>query len=165
MYREDTRFARAIQKSQEKVAVAPVRISLTLLFVAIVIGGGLFSLFEHGNWWDGMYWAVVVMSTVGFGDFSPESVPGRVIFAMILPIGIFSTGIITGAFIGEILERKLEHHQDTPELDDDFDHLDGKLGEVQADLKRLKSITSHPKIKAVLVEVHKEMSTNTGGNK
>ena len=55
--------------------------------------------FEGWSWLDSIYFSVVTISTVGFGDFSPETAAGK-IFTMvyiIVGLGIFVTAATTVA--------------------------------------------------------------------
>ncbi|WP_256367960.1 potassium channel family protein [Ruegeria sp. HKCCD9179] len=54
---------------------------------------------EGWSWLDSIYFSVVTISTVGFGDFSPETAAGKV-FTMvyiIVGLGIFVTAATTVA--------------------------------------------------------------------
>lgn len=133
----------------------PVRMAFLFIAFGVIVGGGLFSLVEpNASWWDGAYWSVVVMTTVGFGDFSPETIPGRWVFVLVVCIGIISTLMVTAAFAGEIVERRIKRANETVELDDDVDEIIEALG-------NLKSVLSHPKIVQCLHEIHKEEKRGT----
>jgi voltage-gated potassium channel len=57
-----------------------------------------------------MWWAVMTLTTVGYGDVYPISTTGRVIgaFVAVLGIGLFAlpTAILGSGFIEAIQERK-----------------------------------------------------------
>lgn len=50
--------------------------------------------FSHGAW-DGFWWAVVTMTTVGYGDRSPKSLPGRLFCFIWIITGINIISIFT----------------------------------------------------------------------
>lgn len=62
-----------------------------------------------------MWWSIVTMTTVGYGDMAPITIWGRLLAIPIFVAGIalFAgfTGIIGGAFIDEF-EKEKDHHED-----------------------------------------------------
>ena len=58
---------------------------------------------EFPSVWDGVWWAVVTVTTVGYGDLYPKDVEGRsiAIFVMLLGIGFISvlTATVASRFI------------------------------------------------------------------
>jgi voltage-gated potassium channel len=73
----------------------------------IIVGGAVFASVEqtdrHGNaisTWDGVWWAVTTVTTVGYGDIVPESTSGRIIGITIMLIGIGFVALLT-AFIAD----------------------------------------------------------------
>lgn len=69
------------------------------------------------NYWDALYFTFITITTIGYGDISPQTDIGRTVVIMIAIIGIviFSipSGIITGSFIVEIQEM-YKRHKKTP---------------------------------------------------
>jgi len=59
----------------------------------------------HGGYFDGVWWAVVTASTVGYGDIAPSTPAGRLIaiVLMLAGIGMISTfsATITSYFVGQ----------------------------------------------------------------
>jgi|TARA_Y100000310_G_scaffold118911_1_gene117761 voltage-gated potassium channel len=86
-----------------------VRIFFTL-FAIIFVSSGLIFFIEHevnperfGTFFDAVYYSVVTLTTVGFGDITPVSIPGRLV-----TIGMIISGIIfipwqLGAFLKRII--------------------------------------------------------------
>ncbi len=72
-----------------------------LLFAAalILIGGTAVAVLEEGidSWGDGIWWALVTTTTVGYGDIAPEDPPGRMIAVVLMVVGIGTLGMITGS--------------------------------------------------------------------
>lgn len=148
------RFADDIERVLRICSKAPVRIGLALITLGLLPGGILFSVFEpDADVFDGMYWATVVMPTVGFGDFSPATLGGRWVYEWVLVCGRLGEILIAGAFVGAIAERRLEHHASTPELDDDLEDLKRT---VVAKVDALRAITSDPRVKQALRDAHNE---------
>ena len=81
-----------------------LRLSFTLLFSTIVVGVLGYHFIEDMSYFDALYMTVITISTVGFGEVHPLSIPGR-IFTMLL----ISTGIMIGAYtIGTLVRMFIE---------------------------------------------------------
>lgn len=97
--REATMLTAAIRASRYKITVF-----LSAVLAIVVVVGSLMYLVEGATSGftsipDAIYWAIVTLTTVGYGDIAPETIPGRVIASvlMVLGYGIIAvpTGIVT----------------------------------------------------------------------
>ena len=61
-----------------------------------VLGAFLISLIEFDNIGDSLWWTIVTMTTVGYGDMAPESPWGRLLAIFIMLSGIILVAIVTG---------------------------------------------------------------------
>ena len=100
-----------------KVANSPrllVLTSLVLLFVASIS----YSLFEKKNLLDSLWWALITSTTVGYGDFYPASLGGRVTAIVLLLIMIlFLIPMITASFASKlIVHRDAFTHEEQEEM-------------------------------------------------
>ena len=117
-----------VERARQTVANNPVRFIAGYIVSVIVIAGAIYSLIEDDtSWFDGMWWAIVTASTVGYGDFSPKEVGGRILAGWVILSGIATTAVLTGLLAGWVLSAKFEDHFGTPDLQDDFDHMIGQL--------------------------------------
>ena len=96
---ESETLVRALYASRRKIAV----FMFAVLTMVVIFGSVMYLIEgpEHGftSIPRGVYWAVVTMTTVGYGDISPQTNLGQAIatFIMILGYGIIAvpTGIVT----------------------------------------------------------------------
>jgi voltage-gated potassium channel len=60
--------------------------------ILILVGGACLSILEpetvKGGYGDGVWWAIVTATTVGYGDISPTTLWGRIIAALLMLVGI-----------------------------------------------------------------------------
>jgi len=82
---------------------------VSTLLTLIVIFGALMYLIEgpkHGftSIPTSMYWAVVTMATVGYGDISPETTLGRLVTSVLILIGYSIIAVPTGIFTAELAD-------------------------------------------------------------
>ena len=85
---------------------------VSVVFLGVALGaGGLFALFEGYSLVDGLWWTVVTLTTVGYGDLSPATAGGRAtaVVLMVTSIGVVSsiTANIAAFFIEEDEENDL----------------------------------------------------------
>lgn len=86
-----------------------------LLALMTLIGGGtaFASVEKEPTAWDGVWWAVTTMTTVGYGDVPVTTNAGRVIGIIVMVVGIgFGTlviGAISERFVTPQVEREVEH--------------------------------------------------------
>lgn len=87
----------------------------------VLLAGGAFAAFEDravGSYWDGIYWALSLMTTVGFIGGSPQSTEGRLVAAVLMISGFAMMTLVTAA-ISSLFIR--EQEQPDRESDDAFE--------------------------------------------
>jgi voltage-gated potassium channel len=78
---------RALRRHVDKFRI------LAILLCVLIFGTIAFYYFERGdpdvkNVWDALYWVVVTITTVGYGDFTPKTMGGRITFVLVALGGI-----------------------------------------------------------------------------
>src|SRR6478735_7607935 len=83
----------------------PLRRSVTLpgvivAMAVLLVGAGAVAAFESrtvGSYWEGLWWALGLMTTVGFVEGSPETVGGAVTSAVLMVAGFLLLSLISAA--------------------------------------------------------------------
>src|SRR5687768_4538477 len=95
---------RALRASRRKISV----FLLTVVTMVVVIGTLLYVIEgeEHGftSIPVGIYWAVVTLTTVGYGDISPKTPVGQTLAAVVMIIGYGIIAVPTGIVTVEIAQ-------------------------------------------------------------
>ena len=104
---ESTNFGRALKRSRVKVAVF-----LSFVLVLCIILGTVMYLIE-GDEDSGfssiprsVYWAIVTLTTVGYGDIAPVSALGQSIASLIMILGYGIIAIPTGIVTSEMTKSE-----------------------------------------------------------
>jgi len=89
---------------------------LMLVGFITFIGGAVIYVFEYKvnqnitSFFDAIYWSLITISTVGYGDISPVTSQGRILTMFLILAGIafisFATSIIASAFTEKLQEVK-----------------------------------------------------------
>jgi voltage-gated potassium channel len=101
---EASSLRHALWQSRAKIIV----FLLTVLIVVTIMGSAMYLVEGPTNEQfssipQSVYWAIVTVTTVGYGDVTPETVLGRCVAVLMMIIGyamiIVPTGIVSAAFI------------------------------------------------------------------
>lgn len=110
-------LAGALWRSRRKIFVfISALITVVVIFAALmyVVEGP-----EHGftSIPTSMYWAVVTMATVGYGDIAPQTGVGRLIASVLILIGYSVIAVPTGIYTAELASSLREAAHETSHLD------------------------------------------------
>ncbi|MGT2950135.1 Ion channel protein [Streptococcus cuniculi] len=68
---------------------------LVLNFVAVMIASGVLSVVEKQSLLNSLWWSIVTMTTVGYGDIVPQTAIAKAIAIVLMLIGILTFGMVT----------------------------------------------------------------------
>ncbi|HEX8066191.1 MAG TPA: potassium channel family protein [Thermoleophilaceae bacterium] len=114
------------------VSLEGVRYASTATLMVIVFGGVAFAEVEDGrDAWDGVWWAVTTVTTVGYGDLEPHTDVGRAIAMLVMFAGIGFVALLTGAIAQRfVAHESQERHETIARLDEiatRLERLEGRL--------------------------------------
>lgn len=79
--------------------------------IVILLGSGSLSFVEGIAFKDALWWCIVTVTTVGYGDIVPQTGLGRLIAGMVMISGIGFLGVFTGTISTYFLNRRITDHQ------------------------------------------------------
>lgn len=124
---------RALQAERSLMSRQAFRpIALITVFIVVVAGGAqaTFNADEFDSVWDGVWWAVVTVTTVGYGDLYPTDVEGRIIGIAVMLVGIGFLSVLTATIASRFVKE---------DADSDQAEILASLRRLEADVAELKS--------------------------
>ena len=92
----------ALRASRLKITV----FLFTVVAIVLVVGTLMYLIEGNENGFDsiphGVYWAIVTLTTVGYGDITPHTVLGRILASLIMIMGYGIIAVPTGIFSVEL---------------------------------------------------------------
>ena len=109
-----------------------LRTILAALLFFIFLFGYLFYVSEPDvrNLGDGIWWALVTITTVGYGDITPVTTLGRVVASSLMLLGLGLIATITAIVSAKFIHNFVDHHTNDDVLE--------KLDEMQLELDDIK---------------------------
>lgn len=107
---EGSLLINAIHKSMKRIVI----FMMLVFFLAIILGAVVFSLESkvEGTPFTsipmGIYWAVVTITTVGYGDITPQTPGGQIISVIVMLLGYSIIAIPSGIVVESTMEAKQE---------------------------------------------------------
>ena len=95
---------------------------LAIAAVVALLAGGGFAAFESrqvSNYWEGVWWALSLMSTVGFVGEAPESLVGRLLSSVLMVSGFALMALVTAAVASLFVREEQEPDEHAEELFED----------------------------------------------
>ncbi len=93
---------RALRASSRKIIV----FLIVVLLINVIVGSTMYLIEGPENGYDsmfrGLYWSIVTMSTVGFGDIAPSTPLGQVLAAILMITGYSVIAVPTGIVSAEV---------------------------------------------------------------
>ena len=113
--------------------------------VIVVAGGVAIRILDHDAYssiWLGMWWSLQTVTTVGYGDVTPESVPGRFVGALVMLQGIAFLAIITAAITSTFVARAQAERDADADASDDLaeDRLEAQLVDLSQRIERVEQL-------------------------
>ena len=109
-----------------------LRTILAALIFFIFLFGYLFYVSEPDvrDFSDGIWWALVTITTVGYGDITPVTTLGRVVASSLMLLGLGLIATITAIVSAKFIQNFVDHHTNDDVLE--------KLDEMQLELDDIK---------------------------
>ncbi|NJN07374.1 MAG: cag pathogenicity island protein Cag26 [Richelia sp. RM1_1_1] len=60
------------------------------------------------NFWDGLWWTITTITTVGYGDIYPKTVPGKIIAVAVMLVGTVALELSRVLFFSIVIDRKIK---------------------------------------------------------
>ena len=128
----DNIFLRALTLFLRAFNSKRLRTILVTIIASVSVFGFVFFITEPQvkSFGDGMWWALVTITTVGYGDITPMTTVGRFVASGLMFVGLGLISSVTAIISVKFIQNFVDHHTNDDVLE--------KLDEMQKDLDELK---------------------------
>jgi voltage-gated potassium channel len=109
-----------------------LRTILAALIFFVLLFGYIFFLTEENvkTFGDGIWWALVTVTTVGYGDITPLTTLGRFLASALMFIGLGLVATVTAIVSAKFVQNFVDHHTNDDVLE--------KLEEISNEIEEIK---------------------------
>ncbi|KZX11088.1 pH-gated potassium channel KcsA [Methanobrevibacter oralis] len=120
-----------LKRSHLDRILSGIMITVLIFTVLLYLFGPNFNLF------DSLYFVVVTITTVGYGDITPITVTEKIISLILIIMGIFIFSTITGAISSYLTDNFLA--KENNELESELNNIKSELEKSNNELRELKN--------------------------
>lgn len=85
---------------------------MLVIAVMLFISSISISFFEPDlTWKNGLWWSVVTLTTVGYGDIAPATIGGRAVAVLIMFFGIGLLGMLSATLASVLISKRMEENR------------------------------------------------------
>ena len=139
------RLIAAVRYARRLFTLDGLRYGALLALITVLAGGAAFAHAEgeEVSTWDGVWWAVTTMTTVGYGDLYPSTDTGRAVAILVMVVGIGFLSLLIGSVSERFLTAGVEEEvaEAERELEEDVNAARVEvLAELRAIGERLRQL-------------------------
>lgn len=111
-----------------------IRDAAVLAAMTVLGGGAAYAAVEksqHLSAWDGVWWAIVTVTTVGYGDTFPQTDAGRIIAIMVMFVGIGFIAVLTAAAAERFLRVQREERNELEGVEQRLDEILARMDAIE----------------------------------
>lgn len=136
------RLLKAVQLSRQLFSLQGLRWAAFISLMTIVGGGAAFAVVERPEQglssWDGIWWALTTVTTVGYGDYTPETSAGRIIALAVMAVGIGFVALITAAAAERFMQAGESQSPSDARAADELHQVLQRLQAIEASIAELR---------------------------
>ncbi len=128
-------------------SVTKILIFMMFVFIVAIVLGAIIYMFESGknpamkSIPTAIYWAIVTITTVGYGDISPVTSVGQFISAIVMLLGYSIIAVPTGIVVGETIREYKGVAGQTQDDDEENDVVPDEFDEYEEPAETRVSVT------------------------
>lgn len=132
--------------------------TLLVSFFMVLISGTIIAAIDPAfeSPAEGIWWALVTITTVGYGDYTPVSIPGRIFASILILAGVVLFSLVTANLAAYFVEREVEKDVEAETKEEEY-HLDRAVERLDAHLLRIEQQLQQ------LTEKYQNAETKHGG--
>jgi voltage-gated potassium channel len=142
----ERRMSKFLQEPPSVRLAANVIVTATV--VVVVVGGVMMRVLDHKEYasvWLGMWWVLETVTTVGYGDLTPDAPIGKILTSIVMLWGVAFLAIVT-AGITSVFVARAQRERAASEAseaagarataDERFNHIDTQLQQLRELLEK-----------------------------